>query len=760
MKTTTCLAGVVIGTACLAFAQAPLTITEVGLFTRAPEPAGLSGIAYAGGDSYFSVNDSGGTLHPMTIKIDFATGSITGCVVEAAVALGGVDLEGVAYDPANGSVYTSDEADASIRQHTVTGEYRGALPVPANLTAFRNNFSLESLSMRGNGLELWTCNEEALYNATLGVNDGSLSTTTQGSLVRLTRFARPNVRAPWVYSGQWAYRTDPIRGNIVPGFSRSGVADLCALPDGTLLVLEREFSVNFFYAFKSRIYRVGVDGATDIGDIDSLAGAAFTPVEKTLLWDKSTTFSNFEGLCLGPRLDDGSLSLVLISDGDDDAYERVFALKLAGLDVWSLDIASAHGVATPVGGPYRLLAGTSVQARVDDAATEHEFRHICGGWSRTGSGGGSGGEKQCTFTLAGDTVLTWTPWTAVSTLETPIADTFEEYAPGRALDGVAGWRGDGVVQACVVAASLPPGPPVPEATHAQVLRGGWMARSVEGVEGESVNVDFLFEAMPGDMPEMGSAVQTAFRIAGDGRLLAWHADGDGAAWTNRWSALGDAVHAPGDWIRISVAMDYDDPSGVTWFQPRVNGSLCPTTAGFRSPADLRSPGTWYRCANNPGLGGSGLRRMTRLDLLGEGALDDLVVSRDAWAHSGPDTVNGVPLAWFDGMGLARNPPEDADFDGDGFTDWEEFTAGTDPADPQSAFRITSVRLDGGTVNVTFLGNDSGADTPYIVERASDLATGDWTVVDDAVPRAAVPATTNTWSEPMPAGGAFYRLRAQ
>ncbi len=760
MKITTGLIGVVLGIAGLAFGQAPLTITEAGLFWRAPEPAGLSGITYAGGDRYYAVNDSGGTLHPMTIKIDFATGSITGCVVHAAVALGGVDLEGVAYDPVNGTVYTSDEADASIRQHTVTGEYLGALPVPANLAAFRSNFSLESLSMRGDGLELWTCNEEALYNAFHGVNDGPLSTTTQGSLVRLTRFTRPNVRAPWVYSGQWAYRTDPIRGNIVPGFSRSGVADLCALPDGTLLVLEREFSVNFFYAFKSRIYRVGVDGATDVADIGSLAGATFTPVEKALLWDKSVAFSNFEGICLGPRLDDGSLSLVLISDGDDEAYETLFALKLAGLDVWSLDIASAHGVATPVGGPYRFLAGTSVEARVDDAATGYEFRHLCDGWTRTGSGGGGGDGTLCAFTISGDTALTWTPWTPVPMLEIPITDTFEEYAPGRALDGVAGWRGGGVVQATAVAPPLPPGPPVPEATHAQVLRGGWMTRSVEGVEGECVNVDFLFEAMPGEMPEVGAAVQAAFRIADDGRLLAWHADGDDAAWTNRWSALCDAIHMVGDWIRISVAMDYADPSGVTWFQPRVNGSLCPTTSGFRSPADLRSPGSWYRCANNPGLGGAGLRRMTRLDLLGEGALDDLVVSRDAFAHSGPDTVNGVPLAWFDGMGLARNPPEDADFDGDGFTDWEEFTAGTDPADPQSAFRITSVRLDGGTVNVTFLGNDSGATTPYIVERASDLAAGDWTVADATVPRAVAPATTNTWSEPMPAGGAFYRLRAQ
>ena len=332
MKRAACLTGVFFGTACLAFGQSPLAITEAGLFWRAPEPAGLSGIAYAGGDRYYAVNDSGGTLHPMTIKIDLATGAITGCVSHAAVALGGVDLEGVAYDPANGSVYTSDEADASIRQHAVTGEYLGALPVPANLKAFRNNFSLESLSMRGNGLELWTCNEEALNNATLGVDDGSLSSTTQGSLVRLTRFTRSNVRAPWACSGQWAYRTDPIGGNIVPGFSRSGVADLCALPDGTLLVLEREFSSNFIYAFKSRIYHVGIDGSTHVADINSLAGATFTPVEKMLLWDMNTAFANFEGICLGPRLDDGSRSLVLISDGDDEAVETLFALKLGGID--------------------------------------------------------------------------------------------------------------------------------------------------------------------------------------------------------------------------------------------------------------------------------------------------------------------------------------------------------------------------------------------------------------------------------------------
>ena len=160
MNKNTCFTGMILGTACLAFAQAPLTITEVGLFTRAPEPAGLSGIAYAGGDRYYSVNDSGGTMHPMTIKMDCATGAITGCVVHTAVPLGGVDLEGVAYDPASGSVFASDEVDASIRQYSLSGEQIGAVPVPGNLAAFRNNFSLESLSVRGGGLVLWTWHEE------------------------------------------------------------------------------------------------------------------------------------------------------------------------------------------------------------------------------------------------------------------------------------------------------------------------------------------------------------------------------------------------------------------------------------------------------------------------------------------------------------------------------------------------------------------------------------------------------------------------
>lgn len=255
-------------------------------------------------------------------------------ICHEGIVLIGDDLEGVAYDPINDSIYTSDETGAVIREHALSGSLLNIVPVPKNLKAYRNNFSLESLALSEDALALWTCNEEALAHVAMGINDGALSTTNSGSVVRLTRFLRSNVHAEWAASGQWAYRTDPIRGSPYKGHERSGVADLCALPDGTLLVLERELSMNRFVSFKSRIYRVTIEGVTDVSAIPSLEGASYTHVVKTLLWDENTLLANFEGICLGPRLNDESLSVVLISDGDSSAAKVLYALKLSGLDFY------------------------------------------------------------------------------------------------------------------------------------------------------------------------------------------------------------------------------------------------------------------------------------------------------------------------------------------------------------------------------------------------------------------------------------------
>jgi len=74
----------------------------------------------------------------------------------------------------------------------------------------------------------------------------------------------------------------------------------------------------------------------------------------------------------------------------------------------------------------------------------------------------------------------------------------------------------------------------------------------------------------------------------------------------------------------------------------------------------------------------------------------------------------------------------------------EYTAGTDPVDPASSFRIIDTWTENGRVYPRFLYNDSGASTPYVIERqAGGLMNGGWTVADPAVPRAQAPNAVNT-----------------
>jgi len=315
--------------ASVAQAEQPLTISAVGVFNPTGAPEGLSGIAYAGGSQYYAVDDSGALMHPLTIDLNTATGAITSASFASAVTLAGSDLEGIAYDHAGASVYVSDESGATIREYSLTGLNLSTVFVPTVFDSYRSNFSLESLTIRAGGHEMWTANEEALFNTGNGVDDGSRSSSSTGSVVRLQRFTRTTPADPWIANGQWAYQTDPHSGATIVGGERSGVSDLMVLPNGKLLVLEREFG-GLLPNFRSRVYEVTLTGATDTSSITSLNGAAYNLATKSLLWQGDFALDNFEGLTLGPRLDNGAFSALLISAGDDQPHESLYSLILAG----------------------------------------------------------------------------------------------------------------------------------------------------------------------------------------------------------------------------------------------------------------------------------------------------------------------------------------------------------------------------------------------------------------------------------------------
>ncbi len=334
---------------------ATLSLSSVGEFAlpstwQGTPIRGVSGLTRVADDSYYAIRDSRGLLYSLTVGVDRATGAVTNCLVTGATRLAGRgDLECVVWDAARRCVWTADEDDGSIRAFDpVMGGELACVTVPKLFDAFRFNFSFEALALRANGLEMWTCNEEALNRReavrrvakkatpvrpdTPDVDDGPLATRGRGSRIRLQRFTRTDPMADWRVAGQWMYETDPIGGNDFMGKSRSGVADLLCLDDGTLLALEREMSIkkgHFLPSFRCRIYQIDRTGADDVSDRISLKDVACRSVAKKRLFGANTGLAMYEGICLGPKLADGSRSVLLISDGDDGAANRILALKLS-----------------------------------------------------------------------------------------------------------------------------------------------------------------------------------------------------------------------------------------------------------------------------------------------------------------------------------------------------------------------------------------------------------------------------------------------
>lgn len=78
--------------------------------------------------------------------------------------------------------------------------------------------------------------------------------------------------------------------------------------------------------FKQKIFQITTGGATDTSRIDSLKGEirGIQPVKKKLLLDLNELnipLDNLQGMTLGPRLRDGSMSLLLVSDDNFNAQQ-------------------------------------------------------------------------------------------------------------------------------------------------------------------------------------------------------------------------------------------------------------------------------------------------------------------------------------------------------------------------------------------------------------------------------------------------------
>jgi hypothetical protein len=312
----------------------------------------LSGLIYdARSDVYHAVADRAGSTasHFFTLEIPIGAESlgvprVLGATVlkdAAGLPFNGLtlDAEAVALTRDNEVIIASEGGSRAgeqpeIRRFSLSGNQTGELPVPQRFLIGTNNLSFESVAVSPNGHSLFTIFEGPL------AADGR--TSDNRSRVRIIRY-EDRGRDGFTPVAQYFYLSEPGRttGDL-------GIADMIALSEDDLLVLERGFVAG--QGNTIRIFRVFVEEAQDVSNEPTLAAPGLTPVAKRLVLDvadlpsagatspqiqPNPLLDNYEAMALGPELAGGRRVLVLLSDdnGSSSQITRIIALAVPTRDL-------------------------------------------------------------------------------------------------------------------------------------------------------------------------------------------------------------------------------------------------------------------------------------------------------------------------------------------------------------------------------------------------------------------------------------------
>lgn len=266
-------------------------------------------------------------------------------------AQGTLDPEGIALSP-KGTVFISSEGVPSSglapfigEFDLATGKQKQSLLIPDrylpndNTTeeqsprGIRENLGFESLTLEpgslaaasGDPFRLFTATESALFQDILPPE------SKEPTRIRLMQYLIGSIARPMVVT-EHVYLLDPAtQGAIDKGLTELITVDT----GGHFLALERTYGL---FGLNAKIYQIATSAATDTSGIVTLKGdiSRIKPVKKKLVLDLSTLgiyLDNLEGMSLGPRLPDGSRSLVLVSDDNfsDTQLTQFLLFRLKGV---------------------------------------------------------------------------------------------------------------------------------------------------------------------------------------------------------------------------------------------------------------------------------------------------------------------------------------------------------------------------------------------------------------------------------------------
>ena len=311
-------------------------------------PAGnYSGITHLHDNVYAVVSDkSDSALYfNFRIQINPKTG-----VIENVENLGFTErVDGTGFDHeaiakvSDSTIVVASEGKYNLKEYLIGGKEHANVNIVHqpklwectwSSSLFYPNYVFESLAYDVNRLFLWTVSESTLRM------DGEPATPQNmvSNKLRLLKFdwhqQAMSQRKKWLVSKEeqnpnieaYIYQMDEPSTRKKGQTYVQGVSELCVLPDGQLLVLEREAFIPKWKlgAFcKCKLYIVNPLKESAISLFDPI-GAGTTCLKKRLLIEWKTrltlvgrSFANYEGMCLGPKLEDGAQVLILLSDSQD-----------------------------------------------------------------------------------------------------------------------------------------------------------------------------------------------------------------------------------------------------------------------------------------------------------------------------------------------------------------------------------------------------------------------------------------------------------
>ena len=249
---------------------------------------------------FLLIDDKSTTEGFRKIHLTFdANGQITSAAdngfIAASTGATSTDGEGIVYNSHRGTVLMAREASNEILEFKLDGKATGRNLHTTSFFPKSANAGLESLTYSPETSRIWTTTE--------GVPEGS-------ETLRIQSYAY------WFWPlAHWYYKLDPPAVKTQGAIYARGVSELCAMPDGSLLVLEREANIPGTSVKEAvaatvacKIYRV------DPGHVQSgktLEKHLVTRIDTRAL---DVSFANYEGMCLGPVLPDGGRVLILVAD--------------------------------------------------------------------------------------------------------------------------------------------------------------------------------------------------------------------------------------------------------------------------------------------------------------------------------------------------------------------------------------------------------------------------------------------------------------